>query len=302
MSKKSIYYLVSILLLFSIFLAQKYYNKKSYSQKETFYFSLDSLDNLVFTISSEKESITLERLSKIWSVKKPLAYKIDPSRFNELNDIFSVKYSTDPVSENSKNFHYFSVSDTNYEKMVKLTVNEQETNSYYFGFSNNYSTCFSRTNGIVFELSSNIIPRLREDLKYWIDKYIIKTNKENIYKIDLAFGKKSYQLIKGDSTWNFIQKKKNKRIKNDNNILQQILETFTNLTFDDILFEDVNQYEKKFLDPYFSVSISGIENLKIYTIQENDNNYVIKKDNYYYRVSKSKLENIFKTAKDFNSS
>ncbi len=134
MNKKDLIYLSILFFLILILIFQITYTKKIYIEKENTFFDVnpDQLNKIVLSIGSD--SIIFIKKKSDWIVGYPVEFTIDKNKRTIIEkQIIPVKSRGLPISENSKYFGIYNVSEENHQAIIGLFQKRWHIFNFLFG-------------------------------------------------------------------------------------------------------------------------------------------------------------------------
>ncbi len=168
------------------------------------------------------------------------------------------------------------------------------------GNSDKPGTSFARKEDKVYELKENLIPFLKTDVDYWIDKTLLSIDKKDINKIHLETKKSSFTLNKQSYIWTVITYDKKMNVNMDNKNLQALLDGFKNIRAKTLIYKDLNKFSKLFEDTDIYIELESDDgDFNLLSVKKDDKTTYLFFNGNYFEIDSNYLNVFDKKIEDF---
>ena len=244
-----------------------------------------------------KEPLVMARQNGGWVLPAAQRFPVSPTRFREFTEKLLGAKPSWPVGRTKVAAKQLKVSDDTFERRIRFFKDDEEVGVVFLGSSPAFRKVHARLegDGIIYSLNFNVY-EARTNPADWYDRSLLNLSREEVARIDMG----AY-AVKQD-TKGFIVEGLAQDEKTDEEGMRKLVSGITSIGFEDVLGKDgKDMFDKGERVLEYAVEIRDGSRLQYTVVSPQGKDYYILKTSeypYYFKVNKSKLDEVRNTARD----
>jgi len=244
-----------------------------------------------------KEPLVMTRQNGGWVLPAAQRFPVSPARFREFTEKLLGAKPSWPVGRTKVAAKQLKVSDDTFERKIRFFKDDEEVGVVFLGSSPAFRKVHARLEGddTIYSLNFNVY-EARTNPADWYDRSLLKFSREEVARIDMG----AY-AVKQDAK-DFIIEGLAQDEKTDVEGMRKLVSGITSIGFEDVLGKDgKDMFDKGERVLEFAVEIRDGSRLQFTVVSPQGEDYYILKASgypYYFKVRKSKLDEVRNTARD----
>ncbi len=255
MNKKTIIYLLVLVILAAIFFISKIDTKK---EKRFNFFVADSNSVARVEITSQTDTLFLAKEGDDWRIVAPVNWSLQDAKIEKImENVLTAETSSIPVSENEASLKTYELLDTLAIHFKTIDSSGNVMDDVLVGKSSNSNVTPVRKidSNKVYLLETNIVYNIKPTLNSWRRREIIEIDPEQITKFMVVSDEATYTLTQSDTLWEYVDEKDSFTVPNDNAALKAIKTTFNRFAATDFVDGEFDKYADALAQPILELGL-----------------------------------------------
>jgi len=281
MNKKSLTYLVVLVLLVIIFIV---INSNDKVERRINFFAVDSSKIAVIEIYNIKDTLKLMKTDDKWMIDHPVKYPVAAAKLKDLFEkAIPVETSNIPVAESETSFETYGLTAIAGLNVKLYDTDGKELVHAIIGGSSNYNYSHGRSAGDneVYQLYENISSVLNPGLNAWREKVILDLV-DDPEQITVMYGDRMYSITSSDSLWFYEDSDSTFSVNESNRALSSILSNSKSFRTSTFIDNDYETYAEKLIEPEMVIQIKLFSGdvifMKFVQQDEEGNKHIVQKN------------------------
>ncbi len=255
MNKKTLVYLLVLVVLAAIFFISKIDTKK---EKRFNFFVADSNSVARMEIISQTDTLFLAKEGEEWKIVAPVIWKLQDGKIKKIMEsVLTAETSSIPVSENLASLEKYELTDSLATHFKTIDGSSNVLDDVLVGKSSNSNVTPVRKidSNKVYLLETNIGYNIKPTLNSFRRREIIEIDPEQITKFMVVSDEATYTLTQSDTLWEYVDEKESFTVPNDNATLKSIKTSFNRFAATDFVDGKFDIYADALANPTLELGL-----------------------------------------------
>ncbi|MFQ5849329.1 MAG: DUF4340 domain-containing protein [Candidatus Binatia bacterium] len=244
-----------------------------------------------------KKPLVMTRQNGGWVLPAAQRFPVSPTRFREFTEKLLGAKPSWPVGHTKVAAKQLKVSEDNFERRIRFFKDDEEVGVVFLGSSPAFRKVHARLggDGAIYSLNFNVY-EARTNPADWYNRSLLNLSREEVARIDMG----AY-AVKQDAK-GFIVEGLAKDEETDAEGMRKLISGITSIGFEDVLGKDGKEtFDKSERILEYAIEMRDGSRLQYTVVSPQGEDYYILKTSeypYYFKVRKSKLDEVRNTARD----
>jgi hypothetical protein len=251
-------------------------------EKQTRIYDLDSLAIMNIEIKEGETSLKFKKIKDVWTLVEPVTWRADDERMKLLfSTVLSAKHPKTAMGEGADAVKRYKLQDS--EALHIYISNEsgsKRIKTMFSNLGNPYDYFRYEGSDKVYQIKAKVVNIFKADLPNWRSPNVVNHNEEDLLRIDITHGKRSFSLTRVQYDWFYKDSREEFKIPDNNLGIMKVVNALANLN----TYVFVDGGDKSYLDRFktpdcvVTLQLTNNRTQELSFAKNSDDNYLMMVD------------------------